>query len=482
MSAYSFADPNIKEPNVSGSFYSANPAQLSKEVDVFLKAAAAAPSSKKIDMVIVPHAGYVYSGPVAAYGYKTVSQNRYSTIIIIAPSHFFPFDGVSIWEAGAFKTPLGSVAVDEELAKKIISEHKEFYFDKSVFEREHSLEVQLPFLQEVFEDFKIVPILMGQPSFEVTESLADTLANVLKGREDVLIVISTDMSHYHDDTTARKMDHATIETIKKLDARRFWDLCTVRKLEMCGFVPVTTALLYAQKMGLTDINVLRYANSGDVTGEKDRVVGYTSITFSKGGKPPEENQEEQKGVAPLTQKQKRGLIDIAERTIVQYVVGGQILGVSEKDPRLLEHEGAFVTIHKNKALRGCIGNIVTDKPLYQTVRDMAIAAATQDPRFKPLTKEELSDIEVEISVLSKPERIKSIDEIQMGVHGVIVHQGPLHHGIFLPQVATETGWSKEEFLSQLCAQKAGLPPDAWKDPRTVIEIFSAQVFSEKDVE
>ena len=148
----------------------------------------------------------------------------------------------------------------------------------------------------------------------------------------------------------------------------------------------------------------------------------------------------------------------------------------------MEHEGAFVTIHKNKALRGCIGNIVTDKPLYQTVRDMAIAAATQDPRFKPLTKEELSDIEVEISVLSKPERIKSIDEIQMGVHGVIVHQGPLHHGIFLPQVATETGWSKEEFLSQLCAQKAGLPPDAWKDPRTVIEIFSAQVFSEKDVE
>jgi AmmeMemoRadiSam system protein A len=154
--------------------------------------------------------------------------------------------------------------------------------------------------------------------------------------------------------------------------------------------------------------------------------------------------------------------------------------VKESDPRLKEEEGAFVTIHRKGSLRGCIGNILGRQPLYLTIRDMAVAAASEDPRFPPVTAAELSVIDIEISVLSKPKVIKDVSEIKLGTHGVIVSRDAWHYGVFLPQVATETGWTKEEFLSELCSQKAHLPPDAWQDPRTKIEIFSADVFSEKD--
>jgi AmmeMemoRadiSam system protein A len=160
---------------------------------------------------------------------------------------------------------------------------------------------------------------------------------------------------------------------------------------------------------------------------------------------------------------------------------GKKYSVESNDARLSSEEGAFVTIRKKGYLRGCIGNIIGRRPLYVTVRDMAISAASSDPRFPPVEVEELDDLEVEVSVLSKPRVIKDVEEIQLGVHGVIVSQGPFHSGVFLPQVAEETQWTKEEFLSQLCAQKAQLPADAWKNPKTKIEIFTAEVFSEKDV-
>ncbi|MBF0478458.1 MAG: AmmeMemoRadiSam system protein A [Candidatus Omnitrophica bacterium] len=182
----------------------------------------------------------------------------------------------------------------------------------------------------------------------------------------------------------------------------------------------------------------------------------------------------------LTVDQQKRLLVIARSTMETYIQTGKVLNFDEKDLRLQDEEGAFVTIHKNGQLRGCIGNIIGQGPLLKTVRDMAIASATQDPRFEPVTPAELKDLELEISVLSKPRPIKSVDEIKMGEHGVIVKKNGIRLGIFLPQVATETGWSKEKFLSELCSQKAGLPADAWKDPATTLEIFTAQVFSEKN--
>ncbi len=468
------SDNKIKKPNVSGQFYSADPKKLSNDVEQFLSQASVSPSDDHIEMMIAPHAGYAYSGSVAAYSFKAVSKKKYKTIVILAPSHFYNFDGISIWPEGSFETPLGAADVDNQFAQKLISQDDKFYFDEQAFQKEHSLEVEIPFLQKTFHDFKIVPVVFGNPRYETLEKFAAKLKEVVGSRNDVLIVVSTDMSHYHNDEFARDMDAKTITAVKNLQPVELYKQCYLRTLELCGFIPVTTALIYAKAKGLDNVQILRYGNSGDVTGDRTSVVGYFSAVFSRSGN----KKEIEKSLAGtvLTDGQRKQLIEIAKKTIEEYVNNRKILSVTNTDLRLSEEEGAFVTLHEAGRLRGCIGNIIGRGPLYLTVRDMAIAAASADPRFKAVTSEELKNIDLEISVLTKPRTIKSIDEIILGTHGVIVSQDG-RQGVFLPQVATETGWSKEEFLSQLCSQKAGLDRDAWKDPKTRIDIFSAQVFS-----
>ena len=477
LGAAAFADDSVKTPNVSGQFYSADPEKLASDIATFLNNAVVEPPNGKIEILISPHAGYVYSGPVAAFGYKAIRGKPYKTVVIIALSHYSDFEGFSIWPNGAFETPLGKIDVDGEFAKSLMEQNGRVKIFKETFTREHSLETQLPFLQTVLRDFKIVPILTGRPNFDDCMGLASALNGVIGKRDDVLIIVSTDMSHYHDDETAKKMDEKAIQDIRSLDAENLWKGIGERKKELCGFPGVATALLYAKLRGMNKVNVLKYANSGDITDDRDRVVGYSSVVFTKEGEEEMKNENQEAGF--LTKEQKQRLIEIARKAIESYIKERKVPDFKESDPRLSYPEGAFVTIHTHGALRGCIGNVIGRGPLFLTVRDMAISSATNDPRFPPLKKEELGDIDIEVSVLSEP-RTASIDEIAMGTHGVIVSQG-VHHGLFLPQVATETGWSREEFLSQLCAQKAGLPADAWKDPATKIEVFTAQVFSEKDV-
>jgi AmmeMemoRadiSam system protein A len=284
------------------------------------------------------------------------------------------------------------------------------------------------------------------------------------------------MSHYYTYDVANSMDALTLQAIKEIDPKKFFEGCISRKMEMCGFVPVTTALILARLRGIKHVEVLKHANSGDTSGDKSRVVGYSSVIFYTDLLGTSKSQDD--GIGVLSLAQKKELLKIARNSIEAFVKTGKAPDITIKDARLEEIEGAFVTITKHGALRGCIGNIIGQEPLYETVRDMALAAASQDPRFTPVTAAELKDINVEISVLSKPRRVKDASEIQLGKHGVIVSAGG-HQGVFLPQVADETGWSKEEFLSQLCSQKAGLPADAWKDPDTALYVFTADVFGEK---
>ncbi len=477
MAKSAFGEPKIKEPNVSGQFYSADPAQLSKDIDQYFAKANLSPLDKHIDILVAPHAGYFYSGAVAAYSFKAASRNQYKTIVILAPSHFFGFDGISVYDEGGFQTPLGVVEVDAEFTKKLASQNKNFYFEPRAFEREHALEVELPFLQKTFKDFKIVPVIMGQPSFQLLNDFALALHQIIGEREDVLVVVSTDLSHYHDDAFARAMDQRTLSAVQALNAEGVFKENYQRTMEMCGFVPVTAAILYARMRGIRGVELLRYANSGDVTGDKQKVVGYSAMVMYR------ENQKEtSRAAGDLTREQKKKLLDIARATLEEYVKTKKTLEFKEPDPRLSKEEGAFVTIRKQGQLRGCIGNILGGGPLYLMVRNMAIASATQDPRFKPVAKEELGELDVEVSVLSIPHPVNSIDEIQLGTHGVIVKRGDFNQGLFLPQVATETGWSKERFLSELCSQKAGLSPDCWKDPQAKFFVFTAEVFSEKDVQ
>jgi AmmeMemoRadiSam system protein B/AmmeMemoRadiSam system protein A len=478
FSARSWGDNMIKEANVAGGFYSADPKELSDSIDNLEASTGPVPTDRKVEIAIAPHAGYPYSGPVAAYTFKAIARNHYKTVVIIGPSHYFPFEGISVWPRGGFKTPLGVVPVDEDFAQALLKENPKFQFLPDVFEREHSIEVELPFLQKTFSHVRIVPILMGDPDAQVCHDLAVALDKLIGKRDDVLILISSDMSHYYPYDVGNGMDALALQAIREVNPKKFFEGCISRKFEMCGFVPVTTALIYAKLRGIKHIEVLKHANSGDTSGDKSRVVGYSSVIFYSNllgtDDPPDE------GVKALSQAQKKELLTIARNSIETFVRTGQAAGIKPTDARLSEIEGAFVTITIHGALRGCIGNIIGQEPLDETVRDMAVAAASHDPRFPPLRAGELKDVKIEISVLSKPRRVKDASEIQLGKHGVIVSDG-IHQGVFLPQVATETGWSKEEFLAQLCSQKAGLPPDAWKYPDTALYVFTADVFSEKSL-
>jgi len=271
--------------------------------------------------------------------------------------------------------------VDQDFSKQLISLNGQYYFEPQAFEKEHSLEVEIPFLQKIFSNFKIVPVIMGQPNFETLNSFASDLNKLIGAREDVLIVVSTDLSHFHDDAFARKIDQKSIGAVKELNAQKLWKGCHLKVMEMCGCVPVTTAILYAKQKGLKNIDVLKVANSGDISGDKERVVGYTSIVIYN-----DEKAQEQQEVSSFTIEQKKRLLDIARNSIEQYVNAGKYYTFENTDARLSLQEGAFVTIHIDGRLRGCIGNIIGKGPLFMTVRNMAISAASQDARFKPVKK------------------------------------------------------------------------------------------------
>ena len=478
-------EDHIKAAGLAGSWYPGDKGELSAMLDGFFANVKDLPTGIDIGAIVSPHAGFVFSGPVAAYGFKAAQARKITTVVILAPSHHISSPGASIWPDGAFLTPLGRIEVDRDLAQKITTCDKRFSFRRDVFEgavgrAENSVETQLPFIQKAFPDAKIVPIIVGYPPDpEVLRALAEALVSSIKGREDVLIDVSVDQSHFHPDKMAREIDERGLKAIEAMDVDKLWAGHQSGEMEVDGFHVVTAAMLYAKLSGYTKAKVIRHATSADVTGDTSSVVGYASIIFYRDKVSASVTAQGAQGILPLNDIQKKRLLGIARSTLDTFVKTGQAPQVKESDARLNEEEGAFVTLQKKGQLRGCIGNILGSGPLVQTVRSMAIAAASEDPRFHPVTVDELKDIDVEISVLSKPRVAKSADEIILGEHGVIVSRGYLNRGVFLPQVATETGWSKERFLSELCSQKAGLPPDCWKMPGTILEIFTANVFGEK---
>lgn len=470
----------VKEADLAGTWYPASKAVLEKQLKGYLDAANPEKIEGRILTLIVPHAGYTYSGPVAAYGFKAIEGKGIKTVIILGFSHRKYFDGIAIYDKGSWKTPLGDIQIDEPLAKEIESKNPRVKFDQNLFKEENSIEIQIPFIQIAFKGgVKIVPLVFGNQDYKEAEGLADTLAKLVKDRNDILILASTDLSHYHSYAEANSIDKHTINTLSELKSKAFFDEGKLGVCELCGLMPVTTSLLVAQILGYDKIKILKYANSGDITGDKSRVVGYVSAAIYKFRvESLEFSVKDREEKRMLNDNQSKRLLQIARESITSYVGTGKRKQFTEKDPLLNQPMGAFVTLHEEGELRGCIGNMVGQGPLYQTVADMAIEAATGDPRFKSLSKSEIDKIDIEISVLSLLQKIKNPDEIKIPGHGVIVRQG-FRSGVYLPQVATETGWGKEEFLTSLCAHKAGLAPDAWKDPATEIYIFTAEIISEK---
>lgn len=474
----SFAE-EIKNPCASGTFYPDNPKELSQMIDTLLETAKPNPIKGEIFALILPHAGYGFSGPTASFGYKLIKDKPYKTVIIIGSSHYYGFSGVSIYPEGVFRTPLGDVAVDREFAQKLLNKDKDIFFDRLAFSKEHSVEVQLPFLQKTLSDFKIVPVVMGDCTLSCCKKFASLLKETIGNRQDVLVIASSDMYHGYDYEECSIIDNLTLSYLKNMDAEGLYYGLREAKLQLCGGFAVVATLLLAKDLGHNSLEGLNYTNSAIVTGKKNKglwTVGYVSCAIDQ--EKAHQALDEEK--AMLNKEQKRKLLEIARNSIETYLKTGKRLELREVDPVLLKEMGAFVTLRKDGELRGCIGNLVGREPLYLTVKDMAVEAAVGDPRFPSVELSELKDIDLEISVLSPMERISSIDKMQLGVHGVLVKKG-FNSGVFLPQVATETGWSKEEFMSNLCAHKAGLSADAWKDKSTEVYIFTAEVFSEKGV-
>lgn len=468
-SAFCAAWAADKLPNVSGAFYPAEKDELAKMVDTFLENAEPYSIKGEITAIISPHAGYSYSGQVAAYVYNALKYKKFDTIIIIGPSHQIFFDGFSVYPEGSFFTPLGKIEVDEDLAKKIMSKNKKIFFEPQAFEKEHSIEVQLPFLQRAFSDFKIVPVITGNLDYENCCILSDAIVSALDKEKKVLVVVSTDLSHFHPYREAKGLDMMAIEAIKKMQPDAVFGKIKNAEFEMCGAQAVIAAMLVAKKLGCENAELLRYANSGDVTFDKTRVVGYASMVFLRA----DENRKE---ANMLNETQRKKLLEIAKESIAFYIKNKKNADFPVDDSVLKQKKGAFVTLTINGQLRGCIGRLVADEELYKVVAEMAVEAAFNDWRFLPLTENELEKIKVEISVLSPFKKIESLDEIEVGKHGLLIRKG-FNSGLLLPQVATDYGWNRQEFLENVC-YKAGLDKDAYKKDAEIY-IFSAEVFGEE---
>lgn len=452
-----------------GKYYTENAEMLSRQIDYFLKNVKKEPfPSENIDAIIAPHAGYPYSGQVAAYAYRLVQGKDYETVIIIAPSHQHGFYGCSIYLKGGYETPLGVVKIDEPLAFEL-SKASGYKYIPDAHRGEHSVEVQVPFVQKTLPQAKIVPVVMGFQTKETITRLANALIKILEGKK-VLVVASTDMSHQLPKKRANDVDSQTISLIQSFKATTL-----IRKIErreniMCGGGPVVSTLLYAQKKKEAKVAILHYADSSQAGGPESGVVGYLAAAIYT---EPSSRNKPSSPEFSLSSEEKKELLRLARLSINQLIREEKVLNYETQNSNFLTKKGAFVTINKGSHLRGCIGYIEPVLPLYQTIIRASIFAACRDPRFPPVSVDELDNLEIEISVLSPLKKIHKPQLIEVGKHGLVISKGD-KSGLLLPQVPVENHWSRETFLQQTCL-KAGLSKNDWKAGADIY-IFEAIIF------
>ncbi len=473
---------SYRPPCFAGSFYTSNPDSLNKELEEYLdlKEPNIIPENNRIIGLISPHAGYVYSGFVAGKGYRELRGRKIKTVIVIAPSHqiFFPYS--SVFSGDAYVTPLGPVLVDKSLANKIASQNNlvRLSLDGHHWQKvapEHSLEVQLPFIQKVLPEAKIVPIVMGSQDNSVIHSLTMAIYKSLKdypGVDQVLLVASSDLSHYHNYKTAYEIDIKFIETFQRFDYFKLTNLLNNRDIEACGGGPIAVVMSVCEALGANKPIPILHKTSGDspyVPKMKDKVVGYFAgaLVYDPNFTPV--------SIPELNEKEKKELLNLVKNTIESVAKGVKpdINTYTKLSQALSELYTAFVTIEKNGELRACMGHIFPTKPLYWEVFDVAKLSATSDWRFGRINADELSDLSYEITILSRFKKVFSENEIQIGKHGLYIRYRN-NSGLLLPQVASERNWEVKTFLENLC-YKAGLPKNIFLDPEAEIYSFEALI-------
>ena len=482
-------EPVVRPATQANRFYTGDAGELSEEVDSLLALHRCETVYRDVAALIVPHAGYYFSGNVAAAAYMAVPKDKqYKRIFLLGPSHHEWLDGASVnTEADYYATPLGQVKVDHETALALTAADSVFRYEPRAHNREHCLEVQLPFLQRRFGNGKstqtsedsvppIVPIIISTNDFQKLKRIAEALKPYLT--EENLFIVSSDFSHYPKYEDACKVDARTGKAVESGDVEQF-----IAALEenarrgvpglatsACGELAIATLLMMIDST--YEVKHLMYQNSGDAEeSDHSRVVGYHAFAIVRNG------QTRTDADFSLSEDEKRMLKEIA-MTSIKDSLNGRGIAVANSSlftlhSSLKQKCGAFVSLHKHGRLRGCIGHFGEDVPLHEIVAEMARAAAFEDPRFMPVTADELSDIDIEISVLTPMRRIQSLDEFELHRHGIYIRKG-YRSGTYLPQVADEVNWTKEELVSHCAQDKAGIGWDGWKDAE--LYVYEAIVF------
>jgi AmmeMemoRadiSam system protein B/AmmeMemoRadiSam system protein A len=466
----------VRQPVWAGKFYPQDASELTRQIEQLTQKAQKSqvrlPADKALRALIMPHAGYIYSGLTAAHASLVLKRNQFSKVILIGPDHRIGIRNGAICDAVAYQTPLGRIDLHQDTARlrRIPSLFQSLPLSK---DREHSLEVIVPFLQTYLGEFELVPIVVGRTDID---RFSDALVPLIE--DDTLLVVSSDLSHYLSYSEAVAVDRQSINGIMNLTAAKLVD----KDNRACGLMPLLILMDIARRSHWQPV-FLHYSNSGDTAGGRSRVVGYTAVAFF--GDQPMENQLDSN--ADFTEEQGQLLVKLARHTILDNL-GRKIVATESdrlvdppRDAKFQSHCGTFVTLKIHGQLRGCIGNLTSTETVWDGIKRNAINAAFHDPRFSPLTDKEFDQAEIEVSILTEPRPLAYnngqdlIQKLRINVDGVIIRQGGAS-ATFLPQVWEQLP-QPEQFLSHLCT-KAGLPSDAWKNSELEVLTYQVQYFEE----
>ncbi len=423
----------IRQPVVSGKFYPQSPSELREMLGGMVDEKA-----EKEDVVglVLPHAGYIYSGPVAG---ATISRVKFGqTFIILGPSHTGRGQPFSIMTDGAWRTPLGDVEIDTELAGKLLATSRYLEEDAEAHQYEHSIEVQLPWLQFIKPDIKLVPIVLAAAASTVYKEIGRKIAMAIKALDrKVVIIASSDMTHYEPQDSARMKDNQAMEAILALDDDELIKRVKELNISMCGYAPVMSLIAAARELGARAAEVVKYQTSGDTSGDYSSVVGYAGIIIKSAGRSPQ--------------------VELARKAVETYVNEGKsVPPPDEPSPQMATRAGVFVSLHKFGQLRGCIGTFDPVKQnIAQEIIANAISSATRDPRFPPVAPRELKDLSYSVDVLTRPEPVEDKSRLNPKKHGIIV-ECDFRRGLLLPDLE---GVDSVDRQIDICCQKAGIKPD-----------------------
>ncbi len=422
----------IRNPVLAGQFYPGSSSQLRSMLKDLVDEKAV---KEEAIGLISPHAGYIYSGRVAG---AVISRIKFKdTFIIIGPNHTGYGKPLSIMTEGAWKTPLGKVEIDSELAKRILATSKHLQEDYGAHQFEHCIEVQLPLLQYFKPDVRLVPIVLAYGSGDVYKEIGKEIAKAVRelGRE-VVIMASSDMSHYESQESVSNKDAQAIEAILALDEDELLKRVQERDISMCGYAPAVSLISAAKELGANGAELVKYQTSGDVSGDYSAVVGYAGII--------------------IRQTEISSLVSLARQTVETYVRQGKTTKPARLTPEMKARAGVFVSIHKHGELRGCIGTFEpAGKNVAEEIITNAISSATRDPRFPPVVPDELDGLDYSVDVLTSPEPVESEDQLDPKKYGVIVESG-WRRGLLLPDLE---GVDSVKSQINISRQKAGIGPD-----------------------